>query len=153
MTDEGSGTQPRKIRDHIDLIQKQFQELLTVMIDAIGLIQRDAAVDPTKPRPDGRLLMTYDQIPDKAKQVVAHTLRIDALIQEAIDKTLLGEGEEEILASLKKESDEYKEGVESLSEENMKAEVWIDRMKSLMDVVMTQTFGVYDNKCEEELLE
>jgi hypothetical protein len=150
MSDDVSGRPTRKIRDHIGLIQQQFQGLLEVMKDALGLIQRDAPFGPDNPPPDGRVLMTYDQIPGIAKQIIAHTLRIDALIQEAMETTLLCEEEDSILVSLKKESDEYKENVESLSEQNTEATIWIERMRSLLDVITTQTFGFYDNKSEGE---
>jgi hypothetical protein len=94
--------------DHLGLLQNCFQDLLHLMTDAIGRIQRDAAIDPATVGPEAaQSLLKYEEIPRKATEIVTKALQIDALIDEAINETLLGKNEDEIFDSLKSESDLY----------------------------------------------
>ena len=135
-----------KLRDHVGLIQDRFQWLLKSMCDTIGLIQRNAGLDPEK---DAELYQTYkyEDIHLSAKAIVETTLVIDALIDEA-SETLLGRGKEEILTALKAESEKYKSQVAELPAIDEKAKIWLDRVNNMLQIISNNS-QIFDE--EEEI--
>jgi hypothetical protein len=130
-------------RDNVGLLQNCFQDLLHLMMDVIGRIQRDAAIDPATVGPEAaQFLFKYEEIPHQAKEIVTKTLQIDALIDEAINETLLGKNEDEIFDSLKSESDLYEQSVSTLSDPSQRAKMWIGRAGQVLDLIASRTFGI-----------
>lgn len=141
-----------KLRDIVGLLQFSFQDLLQVMIDTIGKISRDAAIDPSMNV--GYQLFEYKEIPSAAEEIVAKCLLIDALIDEAEENTLLSKEMPEIFKIIKDLSDTYEEKVRSLNEELEEAEVWMKKVNKVIDVVSKNTPWLSqvceDNDDEEE---
>ena len=85
MDGEGTATGGEKMRDYVGMLQDCFQGMLQQMTDLLGRIQRDAAIDPsTDP---GYVLFKYEEIPEAAKMLVHQVMVIDAIIDEAAEKT------------------------------------------------------------------
>jgi hypothetical protein len=140
----------RRARDQIGLIQNSFQDLLSLMVDAIGRIQRDAAKDPEKLGPGDAPLFKYEEIPFQARAIVHKVLQIDALLDEAIDRTVIGKEESEIFDALEKESDAFLAGVESLTQQTQEAEIWMARTVELLDLIAVNTLGFQPGDDAEE---
>jgi hypothetical protein len=139
---------PPKARDHVGLIQETFQQHLKDFTDAIGTIQPDATAEPID-NPDF-IPMTYDGIPEKAKQVVKQTLLIDTLIDETISTTFLAKDQSELLAAIKEESDQYEQKVGALSDCIQQAEVWIGRTTTVLDVIVNMGLRPSEEDPEED---
>jgi hypothetical protein len=144
----------QKARDHVGLLQLCFQDLLHAMVDTIGRIQRDAAVDPSEVEP-GRILFRYDDIPNDAKDIVRRVLQIDALLDEAVGTTLLGKKEDEIFEELKAESDTYAQNAATLSAMTEEAARWISRAGRMLDLIASRTLEIQsgDDDAEENCSE
>jgi hypothetical protein len=141
---------PWRGRDQIGLIQNSLQDLLHLMVDAIGRIQRDAAIDPASVTPASNRLYTYEEIPDQARVIVRTVMQIDALIDEAIEQTIIGKDESEIFEILKKESDAFVANVEPLVERARDAEVWIARSAEILDLIASNALGLQPDEAQAE---
>jgi hypothetical protein len=139
-----------KGRDQIGLIQNSLQYLLHLMVDAIGRIQRDAAIDPAAIPPDANRLYKYEEIPDQAREIVRTVMQVDALIDEAIDQTIIGKDESEIFEILKKESDTFVANVEPLVERARDADVWIARSAEILDLIASNALGLQPDEAQAE---
>lgn len=137
-----------KLRDLVGLLQFSFQDLLQVMIDTIGRISRDAAIDPELNV--GYQLFKYEEIPNTAEEIVSKCLMIDALIDEAQENTLLSKDLPEIFDTLKSLSNTYEEKVKSLNEELEDARVWMEKVNKVIDVVSQNTPWLSQVHDEEE---
>jgi hypothetical protein len=144
----------QKSRDHVGLLQLCFQDLLHAMVDTIGRIQRDAAVDPSEVEP-GRILFKYDEIPNDAKDIVRRVLQIDALLDEAAATTLLAKTEDEIFDELKTESDAYIQNTATLAARTEEAARWIARAGRMLDLIASRTLEIQstDDDAEEDCSE
>jgi hypothetical protein len=153
-SDQMAARESQKARDHVGLLQLCFQDLLHAMVDTIGRIQRDAAVDPSEVEPE-RILFRYDEIPNDAKDIVRRVLQIDALLDEAADSTLLGKTEDEIFEQLKTESDAYEQSAATLSERTEEASRWIARAGRMLDLIASRTLEIQsgDDNSEEDCSE
>jgi hypothetical protein len=129
-------------RDQIGLIQNSFQDLLQLMVDAIGRIQRDAAIDPDTRPPEAPPLFKYEEIPGQAQLIVEKVLQIDALLDEAVERTIIGKPEPEIFELLKAESDTFEANIEPLLERTQAAEVWIARSAEILDLLASTDLGI-----------
>ena len=121
-----------KIKDHIGLIQNAFGELLTKMFSSIETIQRDANSNSDNSNIQNQVLKMATEIVEKVKQV-------DALIDEANEKTFIGKDTYEIENSLRQKSEEYEKEVLTLGEQTNKAEILLDRIKEMLDVIAKNT--------------
>lgn len=140
---------PKRLRDHVGLIQNQFSELFELIWGTIAFIQRDAATDPTSPDapPD---LYSYDRIPESAKRIVEKVLVVDALLDEAETTTCLGRDREEIVRDLKREGDDYERSVAELVNIDRRAEQWLERVSKLSGLVAGASLGIEEVEEEEE---
>ena len=136
-----------KLRDNVGLLIDSFQVLLQMMIDLIGKISRDAAIDPNLNV--GYQLYKYDDIPGDSERIISQFLRIDALIDEA-QETFLGKEMPEILSTLKDLSSKYEEKVKSLDNELAQGKSMMDKINQIMDVVARNTPWMQQNIEEEE---
>ena len=132
------------MRDYVGMLQDCFQGMLQQMTDLLGRIQRDAAIDPsTDP---GYVLFKYEEIPEAAKMLVHQVMVIDAIIDEAAEKTNLGSDPSKVLAELKAESDAYERGISELPEMDAKAELWIGRVNNVLEMVSQKVLGLEDEE-------
>lgn len=137
-----------KMRDHVSLIQESFQELLTRMINTLGCIQRDAHLDLEK-LPSTNGILKYEDIPERAKEIIAMTLNIDELIDEAMANTCLAMNHDDIISGLKSESLAYENGVAELRERDEKAKLWIERIHGMLNLI-TNSYGQNPEEEDEE---
>ena len=129
-----SPAQP-KLRDHVGLLQDQFELLLTTMFNSISNIQRDAAADPGT----NEQQLKFESLPQTAEEIVKRVKNIDALIDEANCETCIGKDEAEILESLQQKSQEYEDEVASLKEYCDEAKEWLDRIREMLKIIAENT--------------
>lgn len=134
-----------KIRDHVGLLQDQFETLLTTMFTSIDSIQQSAVSDPgTNERQ-----LKLENLPQMAEDIVKRVKIIDALIDEANKETCIGKDESEILESLNQKSQEYENDVASLSENCEQANIWLGRIRKMLNVIAENTPWMnHDQMCQ-----
>ena len=129
-----SSTQP-KLKDHVGILQDQFEILLTSMFESIGSIQRDAAAAPGT----NEQQLKYENLPQIAEDIVKRVKTIDALIDEANKETCIGKDESEILESLREKTQEYEEDVASLTPKCEEANIRLERIRNMLKVIADHT--------------
>ena len=129
-----TSTQP-KLRDHVGLLQDQFETLLYQMFDVIEKIQRDAAVAPGT----NEQQLKFEKLPELAEDIVKRVKIIDALIDEANKETCIGKDESEILESLREKTQEYEEDVASLTPKCEEANIRLERIRNMLKVIADHT--------------
>ena len=102
------------------------------MFSSIETIQRDANSNSDNSNIQNQVLKMATEIVEKVKQV-------DALIDEANEKTFIGKDTYEIENSLRQKSEEYEKEVLTLGEQTNKAEILLDRIKEMLDVIAKNT--------------
>ena len=130
-----TSTTQTKLKDHVGLLQDQFEALLTSMFESIDNIQKDAAAAPGTSEQQAK----YENLPQIAEDIVKRVKTIDALIDEANKETCIGKDESEILESLRQKNQEYEDDVASLSEKCAEANVWLDRIRNMLKVIADNT--------------
>jgi len=124
-----------KIRDHVGLLQKGFEELLNLMYESIDAIQKSGGTSlGNEPK-----LKSFDEIPQMAEEIVKKVKVIDLLIDEASEQTCIGKDTSEIIQSLTEKSEDYENEVRTLSEYNEKAELWLGRIHEMLNVIARNT--------------
>ena len=124
-----------KIRDHVGLLQDSFGILLSTMFSTIGRINADA----TSTLPAEQIPTKLENLPELAEQIVMKVKEIDAIIDEANQDTCIGKNVNEIVQSLEKKSEEYDQEVNDLSRYCEQAELWLGRIKEMLNVIAENT--------------
>ena len=140
-----TSTQP-KLRDHVGLLQDQFETLLYQMFDVIEKIQRDAAVAPGT----NEQQLKFEKLPELAEDIVKRVKIIDALIDEANKETCIGKDEAEILESLNQKNQEYEDDVASLSQNCEAANVWLERIRKMLKIIAENTPWMNHDQINQE---
>lgn len=126
------------MKDYVGLIQQKFEELIKKMIETIGFIQNNNSTVDVQTK--------YDQLQSKAEEIVKNVNDIDILLKEADEQTSIGKSIDDIVKELKKRSDEYEDGVRSLSSTINQAEVRLKKIENIFDVIAKNTPWMEDNK-------
>lgn len=124
------------IPDHVGELQKEFDELLTLMFTTISNIQRDAAA-PSSSNDSNQI--KFDQLPQLADQIVEKTKKIDSIIDQANEKTCIGKDIQDIKVIFNKQAESYEKEVIELGESCEEAEKWLKRIHQMLGVIAQNT--------------
>ena len=121
-----------KLRDHVGLLQDSFGELLETMFSTIRVIQIDS--DGNQP-----VNTKMENLPEYAEQIIRKVKEIDAIIDEANKETCIGKNINEIVESIEQKSEEYDQEVNELTVYCDEAEIWLKRIKEMLNVIADNT--------------
>ena len=125
-----------RIPDHVGMLQSAFEDLLNTMFTTISNIQRDAAAPSQVNDPQQ---IKFDQLPQLADQIVKKVKNIDSIIDRANEETCIGKDVVEIKETLNQKSEAYENEVCGLQENCKKAELWLSRIRQMLDVIAVNT--------------
>ena len=80
-----------------------------------------------------------ENLPEYAEQIIRKVKEIDAIIDEANKETCIGKNINEIVESIEQKSEEYDQEVNELTVYCDEAEIWLKRIKEMLNVIADNT--------------